>query len=131
MGYVVNKTADVVNLAKFKAVVPHTLLVQFHCKGNCVSARDGVHAQLVHLIVPVKNALDVTVEDVRTKQAESFNFGAFDLFAVNFDHSCTSNGASCATAVSHKVFFTEGFTRHVFKVLVFATAIVVGGKKIL
>ena len=101
---------DVVDLAEFETAVPHAFFIEFHGKGDGTGGGDGVHAHLIDEVVPADDGVEVVVQEVRTHEAEDLEFGALDVFAVDFAAAGTLDDAGRAAGVPEQSGLSQRLT---------------------
>ena len=63
------KLRKTIRLSKLQTIVPKALLIGFHRIGDRRCAGNGIHAQLIQLVVPVADLLQVIVQDAAAQKA--------------------------------------------------------------
>ena len=128
MGDVLKNLRQIVGFSEFQAVIPQPLFVCLHGPGDGVGGGDGVHAQLVQLIVPVQNFPQVIVADIAAQQAQSFQLGAFYVLTLNLNGSGAADGAGQAALVGDVVFLCQRLAAHLVEVLKLTLGVVFCGQ---
>ena len=128
MGDVVKDLGEIVCFSEFQAVVPQPLLVGLHGPGDGVGGGDGVHAQLVQLIVPVQNLLEIVVADIAAQQTQSFQFGTLDSLALHLNGTGTADGTGQAALVGNVIFLCQCLAADLVKVRILPLGIILCGQ---
>ena len=83
MGDIFKNLRQIIGFSKRKPVFPQALLIGLHGPGQGPGGGDGVHPQLVQLIVPAADFLQIGVFDVAAQKSQRLQLRPLDSFAVH------------------------------------------------